>query len=54
MTSNKTTEQQLSVDIAIIGGGLAGYSLAAALKQTELSVALVNAQSRSNRRNPCV
>ncbi len=43
-TPLNSNNQDSIVDIAIVGGGLAGFSLAAALLKSELSITLINAQ----------
>ncbi|MGA9378324.1 MAG: FAD-dependent hydroxylase [Phormidium sp.] len=47
MSINSTVENQIDYDLAIVGGGIVGATLAAALKDSGLSVALIEAQVES-------
>lgn len=47
MSLNPTSEIKLDYDLAIVGGGIVGATLAAALKDSGLSVALIEAQVES-------
>jgi len=44
---NPTSENQLNYDLAIVGGGIVGATLAAALKDSGLNIALIEAQVES-------
>ena len=47
MSINSTVENQIDYDLAIVGGGIVGATLAAALKDSGLSVALIESQVES-------
>lgn len=47
MSINSTVENQIDYDLAIVGSGIVGATLAAALKDSGLSVALIEAQVES-------